>query len=359
MATDKTVDNQNTGGSNTSNQGGSTDNNKPKSVSFKNSLKKALGISNSEPKILLLVIFLLCLVFFVLLLISYGVFKKLDDNTQYLITGESEHISYHTSENLPPDIIIRNFQFSQECGEFSEKVYSEGELNVSPNYIFKFTRMVDDEVIITVVKAPSDKKKISRSSDSEKGFFEAESEEFTYDNCLLIKINLDDKNPIFEFNAVGNVELGKKITDAQDGYFPLVLSGDISVTGKTIFSGTPYQFSPYTIKKSDYIYSKSIEEVQPSKKAKPTDEEDKKNDFTQTAIVRAFKGEVGLTGIVAIKGRRLYVQRYRMTAQAIESSFIDRISNDYELAFSLSIALVFIQFTFGLVNFLLRIELID
>ncbi len=310
-------------------------------ISFKCWLKKQLGIADAPPQVLFLVVVLCSLIICVLLLVFYAVFKKLDNNTKYLINSESEHISYHTTELLPPDISIKNFQYAMECSEYSKEIYVEGVLNVSPEYVFKLTRIIDDEVNITIVKAPDQNKAENANENPALGYFEVEGEELEFENCLAIRIILSDENPIFQFNAIGDIELGKNITDAQDNYLPLVLSGEITVTGETLFSHSPYQFTPYEIKKSDYIFSK------------PT------VDHQQTAIIRASKGDSGLTGIVALQGGRLYVQRYRMAPQTIESSFIDRVSNDYELAFSLSVALIFIQFTFGIINFLLRIELIS
>jgi hypothetical protein len=308
-------------------------------VSIRQWLKDLLGINNAPSKVLTLVTILLCFIASVIFLISYAVFKKIDNDARYLISAESEHISYHTSELLPPSIHIKNFQYAKECGNYTEKIYDVGELNVSKDYIFKITRMVDNEVIITIVKAPA----VDKNKEKKAGYFEVDYEEMDFENCLAIKVILDDNNPIFEFNAIGSIELGKNITDAQDQYVPLVLSGNITVTDKTIFSHSTYQFVPYEINKSDYIYSVHL----PSE------------DLYQTAIVRASKGELGLTGIVSLQGGELYVQRYRMLPQIIESSFIDRITNDYELAFSLSISIIFIQFIWGFITFLLRIELLN
>lgn len=310
---------------------------KSKEISIIQWLKELLGINKAPAKVLTLVVILLLFFISVLFLISYAVFKKLDNDARYLITAESEHISYHTSELLPPSIHIRNFQYAKECGNYTENIYEAGELNVNSNYIFKFTRMIDNEVIITIVNAPKGKE----SKDQKLGYFEVEYEEIEFENCLAIKIILNDKNPVFEFNAIGNIELGKNITDAQDQYVPLVLSGDITVTDKTVFSHSAYQFVPYEINKSDYIYAVPSEQ------------------YYQTAIIRASKGELGLTGIVSLQGGTLYVQRYRMLPQAIETGFVDRITNDYELAFSLSISLVLIQLIWGLITFLLRIELLS
>lgn len=308
-----------------------------KKILIREWLKDLLGINKAPAKVLTLVMIFLWFIIALLFLISYAVFKKLDDDARYLITVKSEHISYQTSELLPPPIQIKNFQYAKECGDYTETIYAVGELNVDKNYIFKLTRMIDDEVIITIVKDPT----AAVSQEQEFSYFEVEHEEIEFENCLSVKIILNNENPFFEFNAIGSIELGKNITDAQDHYVPLVLSGDISVTDKTIFSQSTYQFVPYVINKSDYIYAVPSEH------------------FYQTAIVRASKGELGLTGIVSLQGGTLYVQRYRMPPQVIDSGFVDRITNDYELAFSLSISLVLIQLIWGLITFLLRIELLS
>ncbi|KGJ90256.1 hypothetical protein [Thalassotalea sp. ND16A] len=313
---------------------------KIKQVTFIIWLKKQLGIADATPQVLVLVGILCFLIVFILSIITFSVFKKLDDNTKYLITAESEHISYQTTKVLPPPIIIKNFKYAQECGDFSKETYSEGELDVNRNYLLKITRMLNNEVTIVLVKAPKNVNEKEQNKKNIKGYFEIEGEGVEYNNCLAIKVQLNEENPVLEFNAIGHVELGKSITDASDGYYPLLLSGEITVTGETLFFQSTYQFTPYVIKKSDYIYNNSVK------------------DSSQTAIIRVVKDEPGMTAIVSLHGGNLYVQRYRMEPQLIESSFIDRVSNDYELAFSLSIAIVFVQFLFGVINFLLRIEMI-
>jgi len=304
-------------------------------------LKDWFGIDKPPKNVLGFLYVALFLLVFVLVLISYSVLDKLDDNTKYLVTANTEHISYQSSELLPPPILLKNFKFALNCDNYTENQYSEGEIGIGSEFDYKFTRVQDDELVITILKSNKRAKKLESSNIESNSYLDVEGEIFEFDNCLAISISLNEENPVFAFNAIGNIELGKNITDATEAYTPLLLSGEITVMDESLFSNSHYQFSPYSVKKSDYVFTKF----------------NKSN--TPTAVIRATKEEPGLTGVLSLHGGELYVQRYRMEPQLINSSFIDRISNDYELAFSLSAALIFIQFLFGIINFLLRVEMIN
>lgn len=301
-------------------------------------LKTYLDIDKPPKNVLSFFYAALILLFFVLFLIAYSVVDKLDDNTRYLVTSNTEHISYQSSELMPPPILLRNFKYALNCESYSELTYMEGEIGIGSEFDYKFTRIHDSELVITIIKSNLRAKKLK--DEETNSYLEVDGELIDFENCIAISISLNDENPIFAFNAIGNIELGRNITDATEAYTPLLLSGNITVTDESLFSQTPYQFTPYGIKRGDYVYTSFEENKTPS------------------AVIRATNGEPGLTGVLSLHGGALYVQRYRMEPQLIRSSFIDRISNDYELAYSLSASLIIIQFLFGLINFLLRVDMV-
>ncbi|WP_448213509.1 hypothetical protein [Colwellia sp. MEBiC06753] len=303
--------------------------------------KDWFDIDKPPKKVLGFLYLALFLLVFVLVLISYSVFDKLDGNTKYLVTANSEHISYQSEELMPPPILLKNFKYALNCDNYGDTTYSEGEIGIGREFDYKFTRIQDSELVITILKSNKRTKELKDNNIETNAYLDVDGELIEFDNCVAISIALTEENPVFAFNAMGNIELGKNITDATEAYTPLLLSGEITVTDESLFTNSPYQFTPYSVRRSDYVFAKFS----------------KRN--TPTAVIRAIKEEPGLTGVLSLHGGELYVQRYRMEPQLINSSFIDRISNDFELAFSLSAALIFIQFLFGIINFLLRVEMIN
>ncbi len=302
-------------------------------------IKTKFGLDSKISKeIIWLVLLTISLISFVLFMIFSAIYKKLDSNAQYLITAKTEYISYTTSIHNSPSIILKNFYPSMDCDGYSDTLISEGILTVTKGFKIQLTRFGEKELTVTILKTiknndPADNKKAVST-------LELEEKDIDFEHCFSAKIILDESNPVFSMNAIGNVQLGKEITDASDKYFPMLLEGEIIVTDYTVLSKAPYQFTPFVISQSDYIFAKNYKEP-------------------QRGIFRAIYGEYGINGVVSLHGGELFVQRYRSEAQKIERSFINLISSDYELAWSLSLALVIIQILFGVINFLLRLKLLD
>lgn len=271
-------------------------------------------------------IILFCLSFCMLSVVAlcfYALSEKFS-NPLVTIHIDSEHYSYVPFEGDIPDIKLNNFYPSFDCENYSDKLFDSALLELNKGVEIKLTRINQETLKLTLL------------SKGIAGYLNGDLESSELKNCFSAKIKLESKNPVFSMNMYGNTEFGKQITDASDAYPPLVLNGKITLTDSTIISREQYQLSPIEIRKGDYIATE--------------------NNANMKGFVRANHTSEAIQGIFTVEDSNIYVQSYRSTPVHIKAGFINRISNDFELAFSLTVLILLIQLFGFTLNLTLRIK---
>ena len=260
-----------------------------------------------------------------------SIFFKLDEQTKYSVVASSEYFSYQPIDNNVSDILLRNYSLDLGClGDFSEARKKDAVLSLIKGSQVYFSRYADG-VIYLVVVADDDQLSI--------GTLETDLSYDDLPSCIEARIVLNDSYPIFSVNLIGKVNLGKELTDASDGYFPLLMAGKVEITDISLLTRSPYQLTPYLLTKGNHVFFQ--ETKSPVK-----------------GILRATYNQSGIDGVFSFQGGDVFIQRYRSRPEKVEVSFFNRISSDSELAILLSILVISMQFFAFLISFLLRLKLI-
>ena len=256
----------------------------------------------------------------VIYLAAVAAFKKLDDGTIYNIDVNSEAFEFVTTTNTP-DILLQRFTpLLHSCKSMQEKAVYEGAIiKLKPDVSVLIERKSTGILKLTAVSMNEE----AASVGSLLGQFE---------NCKLgenavFQVQLDKDNPVFSMNVSGDLQVGRTLSDATDDYYPLVKSGQVVIQDKTAFSKSPLTLSPQFVRPGDTLL------------------------LTQAkGIVRAQLDASGFIGVFTQQGNSVQIMHlYGKEAESISPSFIDRVISDSELAFALSVLVVFIQFVgFGI-----------
>lgn len=259
-----------------------------------------------------------------------SIFFKLDEQTKYSVVASSEYFSYQPIDNNASDILLRNYSLDLGClGDFSEVKKEDAVLSLIKGSQVYFSRYADGVIHLVV------------ASDAQSSIGTLETD-LSYDDlpsCIEAKIILNDLSPIFSVNLIGTVNLGQELTDASDGYFPLLTTGKIEITDISLLTRSPYQLTPHLLTKGSHVFFQ--ETKSPVK-----------------GILRATYNQSGIDGVFSFQGGDVFIQRYRSRPEKVEVSFFNRISSDSELAILLSILVISMQFFAFLISFLLRLKLI-
>ncbi|EHQ9271129.1 hypothetical protein AB3A93_004513 [Vibrio parahaemolyticus] len=259
-----------------------------------------------------------------------SIFFKLDEQTKYSVVASSEYFSYQPIDNNASDILLRNYSLDLGClGDFSEVKKDDAVLSLIKGSQVYFSRYADGVIHLVV------------ASDAQSSIGTLETD-LSYDDlpsCIEAKIILNDLSPIFSVNLIGTVNLGQELTDASDGYFPLLTTGKIEITDISLLTRSPYQLTPHLLTKGSHVFFQ--ETKSPVK-----------------GILRATYNQSGIDGVFSFQGGDVFIQRYRSRPEKVEVSFFNRISSDSELAILLSILVISMQFFAFLISFLLRLKLI-
>lgn len=276
-------------------------------------------ISSKKLTIPLLVLFILfistCAA--VIYLAAASAFRKFDDSTEYNIDVKSEVFEYNISAQTSPHVLLQRFiPLVTNC-----KSMQVGQSYENATIAFK------KNVQVLIERKSNSRLKLSAATVSNNGSQVIGTLINKFERCKLersavFEINLDENNPIFSMHVVGDLRVGKILSDAVDDYFPLVTSGQIIIQDKTTFSKTNLYLTPQSVRPGDTLLLTSAK-----------------------GIIRASHEESALTGVFSQSGNDVLLQHlYADKVEAISPSFIDRVSSDSELAFALSIGIVFIQF---------------
>lgn len=295
-------------------------------------LRTYLELNRVPPNIWGLVGVLCVLSIIIIALFVSSIFFKLDEKTQYSVLSSSEYFSYQPLDNNASDILFRNYSLDLGClDSFGEVHTSDAVLSLARGTRVFILRHADGALDVGVV---------SESDNLSVGTLESDTYFEELPSCLQVKIKLDKSYPTFSMNLIGSVTLGKELTDASDGYFPLLMSGEIDITDRSLITRSPYQLTPHSLNKGNYVYFKDT--ISPIK-----------------GLLRATYNQSAIDGVFSFQGGDVFVQKYRSRPEKVEVSFLNRISSDSELAILLSILILAMQFVAFLISFLLRIKLIE
>nr|WP_012219964.1 hypothetical protein [Vibrio sp. 09022]ABX77155.1 hypothetical protein BMSF_0016 [Vibrio sp. 09022] len=259
-----------------------------------------------------------------------SIFFKLDEQTKYSVVASSEYFSYQPIDNNASDILLRNYSLDLGClGDFSEVKKDDAVLSLIKGSQVYFSRYADGVIHLVVAS----------NAQSSIGTLETDLSYDDLPSCIEAKIILNDLSPIFSVNLIGTVNLGQELTDASDGYFPLLTTGKIEITDISLLTRSPYQLTPHLLTKGSHVFFQ--ETKSPVK-----------------GILRATYNQSGIDGVFSFQGGDVFIQRYRSRPEKVEVSFFNRISSDSELAILLSILVISMQFFAFLISFLLRLKLI-
>lgn len=256
--------------------------------------------------------------------------SKLDQSARYTVSATSEFFEYKPDNNVYTGFSIMKAHYSPECDEeLGRKTVQNSEITFADDINVFITRFSDRQIRID----------LQSSKGKSVGSIEHDFEEEPLPSCASFFIELTEESPIFSMNLIGEVKVGKQLTDAPYGYFPLVLGGEIRVIDHSMINEEPYQLPSFALNTADFIYFNS--------------------DTPTKGTVRAEFQSKGMQGVITSVGGSVYVQQYRSPVQRVESSFVSRITSDNELGIALTFLIVFLQLAYACILYLLRIELLE
>lgn len=295
---------------------------------FRAQLNEHLELQKIPSNVQGLVLILFILSFFVIALFVSSVFSKLGENTKYTVLTSSEYFYYQPISNNASDILFKNYALDKGCTDVYGEVHTEDAvLDLSKGSQISITRYADSFTHLAIVAA--------------EGFSSVGELDYeTLPDCVQIKVMLDHSYPVFSMNLIGEVRLGQELTDASDGYFPLLIDGEIGITDISVLTRSPYQLIPYELTKGNYVYFENT--MSPVK-----------------GLLRATYNQSAIDGVFSFQGGSAYVQKYRTHPEKVEVSVFNRISSDSELAILLSTLIIAMQFFAFLISFLLKLKFIE
>lgn len=261
-----------------------------------------------------------CLV--VIYLAAISAFRKLDETAVYNVDSKSEAFEYLISSGTSPDILLQNFvPVVHNCQSMPlGMVFNEATLEFKRNVRLLIERKSTSKLKITAVAADESNTKIIATMTNQ-------FERCQLERRAVFEIILGSENPVFSMHVVGELLVGRTLSDAADSYYPLVSHGQIIVQDKTTFTKTPLSLAPQPIRPGDTLRLTGAK-----------------------GIIRATHDDSALLGVFSQEGNQVLLQHlYSDSPEVISPSFIDRVASDSELAFALSVSLFVIQFAgFGI-----------
>ncbi|MDO6613733.1 hypothetical protein Q4601_19790 [Shewanella sp. 1_MG-2023] len=282
--------------------------------------------------IMFVVLVISCLI--VLYLCALATFKKLDDSAIYNVDTMSEAFEYSVISKTAPDILLNRFvPIKHSCSSMeNNQEYLNGNLSLNSGVKVLIERKSTEMIKLTAV---FDSQTDNGDKKRRLGTLINDFERCKLYSSVVFNIKLSPQNPIFSLNVIGDIQIGRVIGDAPDGYYPLVQSGQIIIQDKATFTHSLITLSPHLIRPGDTVK------------------------MTETkGIIRASHEHSGLTGIFQQTGHQILLSRlYSKTPNPVKPSFFDRVMSDGELAFALSTAIIFIQFIGFCITILFRLAL--
>lgn len=272
--------------------------------------------------------------FFLVLIISFfflfivAVSGKLGEQANYSIVAISETYIYKPDSKNAPSILLNNYKYLSDCFEFGEDwIEEESTLELEEFSTMHLTRFGSSHIRLDV-----------SGKDYEIKAGELDGEDLP--ECVSFLLKLTEEQSVFTMNLYGGVSIGKIVTDANDAYFPLLLNGEIVIQDSSLITGAAFQHSPIVLKSGDVI---TVEGQQRPPRG----------------MLRASKEGEAIQGIISVEGGEVYAQGYRATPRKVDISFINKLSDDNELAIALSAMFILAQLTGVIITFLLRLRVIN
>jgi len=280
--------------------------------------------------IMFVVLVIACLI--AVYLCALATFKKLDDNAIYNVDTLSEAFEYNVASKTAPDILLNRFvPIKQPCSSMeNNKEYLNANLSLNRGVKVLIERKSTEMIKLTAVFDSA----LGTSNEKRRlGTLINDFERCKLYSSVVFNIKLSPKNPIFSLNIIGDIQIGRVISDAPDGYYPLVKSGQIIIQDKATFTHSLITLSPHLIRPGDTVEMTEVK-----------------------GIIRASHENSGMSGIFQQTGNQVLLSRlYSETPNPVTPSFFDRVMSDSELAFGLSSAVIFIQFIGFCITILFRL----
>lgn len=277
---------------------------------------KIFGFFNEWRLIKNLIIFFVILIFIFVYLFAILAFRNLDDKVVYNVDVISEAFEYTISAQTSPNVLLQRFTpLVHNCKSMQEiQQYHNGTIQFKRGVRILVERKSNSKVKLTAAL-------VNDGATSSLGILINQFERCKLGRKAVFEIELDREFPIFSINIIGDIQIGRVLSDAADDYYPLVKSGQIVIQDKTTFSKAPISLSAQPVRPGDTLFLSDAK-----------------------GIIRASYEESGLIGVFSQLGNKVLLKHlYAEYSEEIVPSFIDRITNDSELAFSLSVSFIFIQ----------------
>lgn len=289
-----------------------------------------------KPTVVVGIITIVIIVFF-LGLISWAALKKFDDNTEYTVSSESDVITYIPNSPSSPGILLNNFKplYDSDCARLSVTKFYSGELKLKGMVEIRLTAKSSNKLLLQFKSLPG--------NGEDTKILELLTDEGRCDinNKYALEIILNEKEPQFVLKVVGNIEAGTKIGYSTGTYPELLKSGEIIIIDRSFLTRLPIQLSSIKLNKGDQLILSSDE-----------------NAIT-TGLVTAQLGAYGLSGIFHKKGGTVDIAKPYSDPVPINEGFIERITNDNELALGLTISFVILQIFAYILTTLIRLSILS
>lgn len=277
---------------------------------------------------LVLILTFIFLVSAFVLLFIFSVGGKLGDNASYSLVTTSEAYTYKPNNQIAPSFLLKRYKIAENCLSFDIDWMTEvSTLEFAPYSTVIITRFGQSYVRLDV-----------QGEDFENSGGNLDDEPLGV--CTSFLIELNDQQSVVTMNLYGDIEIGRNVSDASDAYFPLLLEGKVIVQDNALITNAVFHHSPIELRRGDYIRLAG-------------------QSIPPRGILRASKDAAGLEAVIMADGGSVISQSYRSQPRNVDISFINRLSDDNELAIALSCLFIMIQFVGMVISFLLRMKVIN
>lgn len=302
-----------------------------------------------RPAIIVAATMCVLIVFFLGLLVWAGL-KKLDSNTEYSVDVETDVVTYQPSSQSSPKAYLGTFKLlspikpsNQEgCKKYKRGgIYSDGEIKFRKGAEVQ-VEMRGPDVLIVQIRTKEKEKEKDKDKDKDKEIIELISSEGRCNvlNKFAARIELTTKSPRFMMNMVGGIQAGTKLSYSVDKYFPLLKSGEVSLVDKSFLTDAPVNLPSVELRKGDVVNLLA------------------KKESAAFGLLSAELGNSSLSGVFHTHGGTVQIIKPYSVARPITTSFVDRISQDNELAMVMSVTIFILGILGYFITTLVRLAMV-
>ncbi len=291
-----------------------------------------------RPAIIVAATMSVLIVFFLGLLVWAGL-KKLDANTEYSVDVETDVVIYRPRSQSSPKAYLGSFKLLSSVNSETSgckahqrgNIYSEGEIKFRKGAIVHIELRGPDSLLIQIQHKDKGKEIVELISNQGR---------CNISNKFAARIELAPKSPRFMINMVGAITAGSKLSYSVDKYFPLLKNGEVNLVDKSFLTNAPVNLPSVRLRKGDVVSLVA------------------ENDSAAFGLLSAELGGSSLSGVFHTRGGKVEIIKPYSVARPITTSFVDRISQDNELAMVMSVTIFILGILGYFITTLVRLAMV-